>query len=80
MSDALKPAYAASIAEVLGPQKDDQGNAVYDPRHVEAFMRLECGTLDGLSRERFEVECRIAADCARTDLDTAERLALSYGF
>ena len=49
-----------------------------DPRHVEAYMRLEFSTLDGLS-SRFAKEARAAAACVREDVDAAERLAKSYG-
>ena len=38
----------------------------YDPRHIEAFMRLEYGTLDNLSPAKFRRECGIAADCIQT--------------
>lgn len=34
-----------------------------DPRHVEAWMRLEFGTLDHLSRDRFRREARMAEAC-----------------
>ena len=33
----------------------------YDPRHIEAFMRVEHSTLDGLSPSRFRSEVRLAA-------------------
>lgn len=50
-----------------------------DPRHVEAFMRLEYGTLDHLDRAKFAREARTAALCTREDPETAEMLARSYG-
>lgn len=51
-----------------------------DPRHVEAYMRCECGTLDRLSPQRFVSEVGIAVSCIREGgLDMAERLAKSYG-
>lgn len=39
------------------------GRTDVDPRHAEAFIRLEHSTLDSLSRERFRTECDIAAAC-----------------
>lgn len=55
------------------------GRTGIDPRHVEAFMRLEHGTLDGLSSERFREEVEIGAECAAADPVAAEELAKSYG-
>ena len=51
----------------------------YDPRHVEAYMRFEHGTLDHLELERFRTEIRTACQCIDTDPAGAERLARSYG-
>lgn len=51
-----------------------------DPRHVEAFMRLEHGTLDGLARHQFDTEVGIAIACIREGgIEGAEELAQSYG-
>ncbi len=51
----------------------------YDPRHIEAYMRLECGTLDGMSAFTFSVEVRLAAECIDAGgMAAAESLALSY--
>lgn len=63
--------YAAQIAEVC-PE--------YDPRHIEAFMRSEMGTLDHLDRYAFAKEAWIAAECVNADPALAERLAQSYGW
>lgn len=53
----------------------------YDPRHVEAYIRLEHGTLDALSREQFSREVRISCACIDTaGIKAAEDLALSFGF
>jgi hypothetical protein len=51
-----------------------------DPRHVEAWMRLEHGCLDGLSRQQFTEEVAIALQCvaAATTADS-EALATSMG-
>jgi hypothetical protein len=48
-----------------------------DPRHVEALMRLDSGTLERLCGERFRDEARRAAAIARADPGLAERTARS---
>lgn len=53
----------------------------YDPRHIEAFMRIMSGTLDHLSPSQFRTEVRAAATCVDAGgPDFAERVARSYGF
>ena len=53
----------------------------YDPRHVEAYMRCECGTLDHLTEEDFAAQVAMAAMCIKEGgRDMAERIAKSYGF
>jgi hypothetical protein len=53
----------------------------YDPRHIEAFMRSEHGTLDHLTLSRFKQEVRTAITCIREGgIEFAEKLAKSYGF
>lgn len=50
-----------------------------DPRHVEAYMRLEYGTLDHLSRADFRREAKVCVQCIREGgTDAAESLAASY--
>ena len=52
----------------------------YDPRHVEAFIRLEHSTLGGLTAGRFKKEVKIAVACIRAGgADAAERCAKSFG-
>lgn len=52
----------------------------HDPRHIEAYMRLEHDALDGLSAAQFRREVRIAVECIRAGgLANAESLALSMG-
>lgn len=52
----------------------------YDPRHIEAYMRLEHSTLDGLSARQFAAEVEIARQCLdHADEEESEALALSYG-
>lgn len=52
----------------------------YDPRHIEAFMRLTYSTLDHLPRETFaeEVELGILT-IEEGGKEQAETLAQSYG-
>lgn len=55
-------------------------NISYNPRHVEAYMVLEHGTLNHLSSGRFMSEVRLA--CNNIDMEgteIAEELAKSYG-
>lgn len=50
------------------------------PRYVEAWMRLEHSTLDGLSAAQFREEVRVAEACiAEAGAEQSERLAESYG-
>lgn len=52
----------------------------YDPRHIEAFMRSEHGTLDHLSPDTFAAEVAIAVMCIEDGgMEFGERLAKSYG-
>jgi hypothetical protein len=52
----------------------------HDPRHVEAYMRLDHPTLDGLSPEQFKHEAEVSAGCVdQGGVDQAEKLAQSYG-
>jgi hypothetical protein len=51
-----------------------------DPRHVEAWMRLEHPTLDGLSRAQFIAEMHVALGCAiDAGPEASEALAASFG-
>ena len=52
----------------------------YDPRHIEAYMRVENNTLDWMSAGRFACEVEIARQCVDGGgREMAERLAQSYG-
>lgn len=52
----------------------------YDPRHIEAYMRVEHGTLDHLDARRFADEAHIAARCVEIGgVEKAEELAGTYG-
>ena len=51
-----------------------------DPRWVEAYMRLEHSTLDGLSRMEFFAEVKICLECIDSSgPENAEALAESMG-
>lgn len=66
-------AYQTTISAIIGTAK-------YDPRHIEAWMRCEHGTLDRLSKIAFKTEVVVAMQC----IDAAgkaqsEQLAQSFG-
>jgi len=51
-----------------------------DPRHVEAWMRIEHPTLDGLSRVQFIAAMHVALGCAiDAGPEASEALAVSFG-
>jgi hypothetical protein len=51
----------------------------YNAAHVEAYMRLERGTLDSLTAQQFAREVRMACACIDADPCMASRLAASFG-
>lgn len=52
----------------------------YDPRHIEAFVRLEYSTLDHLPLSTLRREAKIAAACIdEIGVDEAEKTAKSMG-
>ena len=68
--------YAETIVSILYAlnRKD------VDERHVEAYIRLEHGTLDALSMGDLVRETKIALDCLDADgCDLADDLAASFG-
>ena len=51
-----------------------------DARHVEAWMRLERGTLDALSADQFRAEVEVALECIEASTTSeSESLAESFG-
>lgn len=67
--------YQESIAERLA--RLDRADV--DPRHIEAWMRLEHSTLSGLTGAQFDAELAIGLACVdATDYDENEALAASY--
>jgi hypothetical protein len=71
-------AYQARIAKIL----DASGFAAagVTPRHAEAWMRLEHGTLDALSSTAFVGEVIAAARCTvQAGAEHSDALASSFG-
>jgi hypothetical protein len=57
-----------------------RGRTDLDPRHIEAYMRLEHSTLDGLNEIRFRKEITVSILCINLDgLKNAESCAKSFG-
>ena len=68
--------YTQTIREELARQ----GKIGTDPRHIEAYMRLEHPTLDGLSRSQFNQEVSVGIDCIEQGgISAAESCAQSFG-
>lgn len=73
----MKSYYTQAIREALA-RAGRVGAA--DPRHIEGWLRLEHGCLDGLSAGQFQSEVEIALQCiAAGPLADSEALANSYG-
>ena len=69
--------YADFIRETLAKQGHI---GQYDPRHIEAYMRLEHSTLDGLSKQQFDAEVAMAVQCVDAGgTQEADALAESFG-
>jgi len=68
--------YSDRIREIL----TSNGYLGVDPRHIEAYMRVEHPTLDGLSLQTFMKEVQIGVECVRDGgVGAAENLAESFG-
>lgn len=67
--------YQRMIRETLAKQ----GRIGVKPYLVEAWMRLEHGTLDALGGAAWNREVREASDCVLADPAASERLAKSQG-
>jgi hypothetical protein len=64
--------YYQKVIEPLAPG--------YDPRHIEAYMRMGFSTLDGLSERQFRAQVGIAKFCVdEAGHEMAERVAQSFG-
>jgi hypothetical protein len=67
----MASSYAAAIA-ALAPD--------HDPAHIEAWMRLEHATLDGLDAAHFAAEVQAAIACVQlAGIAQSDELAHSYG-
>ena len=72
----MKTPYYESIRNEIAKQ----GKIGIDPRHVEAYMRLEHSTLDGLTKSQFNSEVSIGIQCVEyAGADSAESCAQSFG-
>jgi hypothetical protein len=68
--------YQKLIRELLAKA----GRIGTNPRHVEAWMRIEHDTLDALSPAQFAQEVEIAAQCtSEAGVATSDALAASLG-
>lgn len=68
--------YQKTIAAIL----QRLGRTDIDPRHVEAYIRLEHSTPDGLSFDRFVSETKIGIACVDAGgRNRAEQTAKSFG-
>jgi hypothetical protein len=56
----------------------DLGMGDLDPCQIEAWMRLECNTLDWLSADRFRAEVAVAALLVRDYPKESAELAETY--
>lgn len=63
--------YQKAIEKIVGPE--------IDPGQVEAWMRLEHPTLDGLDAAQFRREARIGAKLVQSHPEESRTLAESYG-
>jgi len=59
--------------------RQDTGCTEGDARLVEAWMRLERGTLDSLDRPTFCYEAIVGLRCVYADREASETLARSVG-
>ena len=64
--------YYATLFKELQPE--------HDPRHIEAYVRLQYHTLGHLDRETLRRESEIAVECIKLEgVDGAESLAKTFG-
>jgi len=66
-------------SKVIGEEIARQGKIGIDPRHVEAYMRLEHSTLDGLSKGQFKQEVTIGILCVE-EAGTAQAESCAKSF
>lgn len=70
--------YSKLIKEIL--EKKGFGCMEFDPRHIEAFIRMQYGTPDHLSRAAFENEVSVGIGCIMEGgVEFAEQMAVSQG-
>jgi hypothetical protein len=70
----------SGYADVIRETAARLGYIGTDPRHIEAYMRLEHSTLDGLAKWQFDAEVRMSCEClAICSKEEAEACAQSFG-
>lgn len=69
-----------NYAKMIAARLVEMGVVGVDVNAVEALMRLENPTLDGLSRARFDHEVEVAVELVQTDPAAAHAIAESMGF
>lgn len=69
-----------NYAKMIAARLVELGVVGVDVNAVEALMRLENPTLDGLARARFEHEVDVAVELVQTDPAAAHAIAESMGF
>ncbi len=65
--------------EMIREECARQGHVGMDPKLIEAWMRLEHGCLDGLSKRQFADEVAIAIELVKVEPEASAKLAKSYG-
>lgn len=71
---------ASQYSQYIKDESEKMGYIGYDPRHIEAYIRLEHSTLDGLSPAKFKKEIIIGIECIKSDgIENAESCAKSFG-
>lgn len=66
--------------EMIKNELAEIGRTEIDPRHIEAFMRLEYKCLDGLSSSKFRKELLVSVRCCDVlGSGESEKLAKSLG-
>jgi hypothetical protein len=64
--------YYQKVIEPLAPG--------YDPRHIEAYMRVQHSTLGSLTPQEFAAEVNLCKACVdEAGVNAAEACALSFG-
>ena len=79
MAKELTAKGRAPYHDVIYPILQRLGRTDIDPRHVEAYLRLESSTLDAWSRSKFVSVIPEVIETIDANPGQAEKLADSYG-